>query len=495
MNIEFLGHNCFLVTHNNTALIIDPWFSDQGAFFGSWMQYPINYHLKEVAKNKLKSFKNKYIFITHEHLDHFDLDFLESINFDFNMIIPKYHGTYLRETLSTYNPEELEDNYKKNLNNDLSCSLLISDVGVNHDAAILISDGKESFLNQNDCKIFDRLNSIDVRVDYYSVQFSGANAFPSTYNYSEKVITDISLERSTSKLKNVSQGIKALNPKLFIPAAGPAIFPHLDPSLSMGNGNIFVHQDCLKDYLKINNPSIKIAYMRPGDVLDINNINENPILPPTYKELEFLKTKIVDVWSALPNKLNIADLESAIQKRLDQLDEFELSDLPVIQFVWDEKKDKGISIDLNNRLIQTGFDRGLKKFFRISASEKYFALMSNCKYRWQDISLSMRATIKRRPDIFSSLINVFIFSDVENIRDAFYTSLNIPKDRCVIKDSGGCVHEIDRYCPHQGADLSEAAIDKDGYLICPRHGWRFDLHDGGISNRTNTTINAVTLDD
>ena len=57
--------------------------------------------------------------------------------------------------------------------------LKIADIGVNHDAAILIKTDDISFFNQNDCKIFDRLGELDQDIDFYSVQFSGANAHPS----------------------------------------------------------------------------------------------------------------------------------------------------------------------------------------------------------------------------------------------------------------------------------------------------------------------------
>jgi UDP-MurNAc hydroxylase len=38
---------------------------------------------------------------------------------------------------------------------------------------------------------------------------------------------------------------------------------------------------------------------------------------------------------------------------------------------------------------------------------------------------------------------------------------------------------IQRYCPHQGEDLSHGRISDDGKTItCPRHGWTWRLADG-----------------
>ena len=56
----------------------------------------------------------------------------------------------------------------------------------------------------------------------------------------------------------------------------------------------------------------------------------------------------------------------------------------------------------------------------------------------------------------------------------------------------GKKYSIDRYCPHQGADLCSAQI-KDNKLICPRHGWIFDLDNLGNEKNSIETINAVNI--
>jgi nitrite reductase (NADH) small subunit len=41
----------------------------------------------------------------------------------------------------------------------------------------------------------------------------------------------------------------------------------------------------------------------------------------------------------------------------------------------------------------------------------------------------------------------------------------------------GSIHAIENECPHQGCPMN-AAVVKDGYISCPRHGYRFSLTDG-----------------
>ena len=38
--LYFWGHNCFFLDQTDTFLVTDPWLTPNGAFYGSWFQYP-----------------------------------------------------------------------------------------------------------------------------------------------------------------------------------------------------------------------------------------------------------------------------------------------------------------------------------------------------------------------------------------------------------------------------------------------------------------------
>jgi 3-phenylpropionate/trans-cinnamate dioxygenase ferredoxin subunit len=44
----------------------------------------------------------------------------------------------------------------------------------------------------------------------------------------------------------------------------------------------------------------------------------------------------------------------------------------------------------------------------------------------------------------------------------------------------GTIYAVENECPHQGSPMS-AAVVKDGYISCPRHGYRFSLTDGSCA--------------
>ncbi len=51
----------------------------------------------------------------------------------------------------------------------------------------------------------------------------------------------------------------------------------------------------------------------------------------------------------------------------------------------------------------------------------------------------------------------------------------------------GKIYAVENECPHQGSPMS-AAVVKDGYISCPRHGYRFSLTDGRCAEHPDFTL-------
>ena len=320
------------------------------------------------------------------------------------------------------------------------------------------------------------------------MQFSGATWHPSCFAFSDKRKAFLSEKKVMNKLNNVLNGMKTIKPKYYVPAAGPAIFPFLDINLSLGIDNIFIHHDRLDSFLKENN-FYNTVYLKPGDTFD-SKLNK-PIPPPTKEEFNEYQNDIEDTWSNIKNEFNIDYLRNEINARINQIKDINYPELPLIIFnIKDEDYEEKIFIDLNKKKIINEFTYD-SPYEELIADRKYFYLMHSGE-RWQDIYLSLRATVIRRPDIFSNLANIFIFSDEENIRDSFIDSTNISTEKISVLDDDGAEYMINRFCPHQGADLCNAAIE-DGMLICPRHGWKFNLKKDGINIESGESISAKKI--
>ena len=79
--LKFIGHAGFMYSTNNEILLMDPWMSKNGAFDSSWYQFPSNHSLGDEIRQEVESTtKEVYIYISHEHKDHFDVDYLKTLN-------------------------------------------------------------------------------------------------------------------------------------------------------------------------------------------------------------------------------------------------------------------------------------------------------------------------------------------------------------------------------------------------------------------------------
>lgn len=494
-NFQFWGHNCFSVKSKNSALIIDPWFSESGAFYSSWFQYPKNHKFKKNVLELLIQSKKSYIFISHEHQDHFDEKFLSVVPKHTSIIIPNYMDKNFRnQVLGMFeNVIELSQNKEYEIDNEIKISLIIKDIGISHDAAILVKTKNYVFFNQNDCKVFDKLHLINEKIDFYSVQFSGANWHPSNFDFPDHQKVKISSQKVKNKFKNVLNALNQLQPKYFLPAAGPAIFPFLDINLSLGVNNIFVHQQELKEFLEFNEFN-NILYLRPGQDFASNAFK--PIETPTIEDVKSYRNGIKNYWDNIPNKLDRKLLEDQILKRFSEIKDIKIINCPTLIFNYGNKfnndkttKNK-IFIDLNEKKLLDNFDYS-SNFEEIVSTEKYFYLM--CIERWQNVYLSLRANVFRKPDIVSNSLNIFLFSDISNIRNNFLSTNEINSEKVIVENKSKQRYIVNRYCPHQKADLCNAEIDEDNNLICPVHAWKFNLNNGGKDKRSNLTINSKKI--
>ena len=57
----------------------------------------------------------------------------------------------------------------------------------------------------------------------------------------------------------------------------------------------------------------------------------------------------------------------------------------------------------------------------------------------------------------------------------------------------GTIFAVENDCPHQGSPL-QATVVKDGYISCPRHGYRFNLADGNCTDHPEYTLRTYPVE-
>ena len=94
MKVTALGHAGLKAETSKATLLMDPWFSPEGAFQASWFQFPDNSHL--LSPELLSP---TAIAVSHEHLDHIDPWFLSKVPATVPVIIPRYPSPVLKQKI------------------------------------------------------------------------------------------------------------------------------------------------------------------------------------------------------------------------------------------------------------------------------------------------------------------------------------------------------------------------------------------------------------
>ena len=544
MKITFLGHAGFSVETNSTLLLQDIWTNNKGAYNSSWFQFPCNHHLTNDIVNSIKyTHKDVYIYISHEHKDHFDIDFYPLISdIKCNIIIGNFRRNKMIKYFSKF------ENFKVHLCDDLdviktkdsTITIYLVDAELNRDSGILFEHDDKRFLNLNDCKIFDRLpNLFPHGVTYLAIQFSGANWHPTCYKYSEQEYERLCNIKKDNKFNCILKTVELLKPIIYIPSAGPVVF--LDDCLIDKNfekTNIFPHIPEFQKYLKQNlSYDIICEQWMPGDIYSCNE--SNFLVQSIKTDWNNLKDIILNYKNKIPSELfnktlkydkltTIENIRQILQLKLNQLkhnldktvgDSRGLSvynDYSII-LQFHEEPNKYIKIDIckknvisidksefsynekNIGMILDIFDSTYEEdniVHETSINKPYYLIKTylwemekilDKTMDWEDWTLTFRNQLKRNPDKYMSLLHGVLYMDIEDIPflERKLHSLKITEKIRVYSD--GKPYMINRYCPHQGADLKNVVII-DNKVICPIHHWTFDLLQNGDCN---TSIDSI----
>ena len=518
--LKFIGHAGFMYSTNNEILLMDPWMSKKGAFDSSWYQFPSNHSLGDEIREEIESTsKEVYIYISHEHKDHFDVDYLKTLNLSkVNFITPKFRRDHVASVLEKLNPKSVTTPIDSEVLKigKMEIRLFLDDQEIVRDSAIGLIDFENdfTFLNLNDCKVYDRvdeLKSIFKKFDVFTCQFSGAVFHPVCYDYPEKKYKEISESKVNGKFSSVKNLISKFQPNLYVPAAGPPVF--LDPNLISINYeevNIFSSPFKFKNYLLQELPDLNVEVPVPGSsFLKIENEMgiEHPIVNPEslfdkdtiesyaneysyiFEERENQKKNYEpkDVQTRLYDELNSKLINFKIEQKMDVCMEFSLNEI----------KDSSIVINFENKSISIENKSSVdsSSSYEISCSVGDIGRLLDGYLNWEDFMLSFRHKLKRTPDVYQVAINGFLTMEKEDVPDFVDNLMRLQNQReRITVEAGGVLYSIDKFCPHQGSDLTTHQIEDDRYLICPKHRWTFDLENDGNAIGVDATINAVDLD-
>jgi UDP-MurNAc hydroxylase len=108
MKITYLGHAGFYIETPDAVVVMDPWLSPEGAFDSAWFQFPQNHHLGPWLREQLAtSSKPRFIYISHEHSDHFDPEYLATLPADVTYIIGNFQRPAVKDAVTRLRPSQV----------------------------------------------------------------------------------------------------------------------------------------------------------------------------------------------------------------------------------------------------------------------------------------------------------------------------------------------------------------------------------------------------
>ncbi|MDE2571450.1 MAG: MBL fold metallo-hydrolase [bacterium] len=513
MKITFLGHAGFCVETQHAVVVADPWLSPTGAFDASWFQLPRNHHLGALVEETLALPKAaKFVYVSHEHEDHFDRGFLETLrNRNFTLVIPRFRRPGFRRALADYRCEELiatDDGQAVSFPGG-ELKLYLDDSELNRDSALLLRAEGGVFLNLNDCRIFDRLRAIseaEGAIDVLTCQFSGASWHPTCYEYSPEEFERISEAKVMSKFVTVERAIDQLRPRIFLPSAGPVCF--LDPELFELNFSSSGIYRRAPELLRFVGPALErvgtVAFeVVPGDVLEVATGRLLPCAGDRYEDANFVSymrayaAEYADFFRerARAHALVDADetlgrLKGELERKLELLVLRERVTLP-LYYGLRERPEAWLRVDFQNGRVDRAAGIVEPAYYSIVAAAWQISKVLDGEMSWENFALSFRVRLKRVPDMYRALIHAFLTLEKGDLYRfcKMLSEIESRKDRITVT-AGGKAYAVNRYCPHNGGDLQQGWVEKDRYLVCPRHRWCFDLEEKGACTTNASSIFA-----
>lgn len=513
MNITYLGHAGFLVECGEDAILMDPWFDPHGAHAAAWFQFPANDHIDLSALERAN-----YLYISHWHRDHYDEWFLRNTSDDFKdrvtVIISDYKYKKLRDWIAACgfrNVRELSTHESLHTTGGTEIRILREDNPLFVDSAILVNHNGFTFLNANDCKMSiaeeEALTRQYGKIDLYSAQFSGATFHPTCYTYPHERLLEISNERRRTKFERVHASIMRLGATTYLPAAGPACFLSDDLfHLNLNPETVFSTSKDFKRFL--DKHAWKGTYIELYPAEQLHYDDGRPVLTR-------YENKVKDIYSldylrayATVRKqyvqetvaayvLPTSDVHNKAKEYFHRLAAHHVPELAQLANVDLEIRIDGAdggTFHLNTAtgdITSAATSTNQQRYIFTTSSFWMQALLENL-ISWEDFILSFRYTITRDPDIYNEAIIAFLYLETQKEREDYVTQhirhAQLHRERCVRTIDGKEV-EYDRFCPHNGEDLSCAQV-RDGILTCPRHFWQFDLNKNGDGINNPASIHA-----
>lgn len=267
----FINHASYIIETDNSSLIVDPWV-EGGAFDNGWSLLDKSVTNKILVEYLTKTKKAKFIWLSHEHSDHFSVPFLKALKnseVEVKFLFQKTLDGRVAQFIKQMGFSITESNDKSEvLDSELS---IVTFPYAGGDSYSLTMLNDFSILNINDCvvddekgveRVFRNYNKYTKNIDLLLTQFGYANWIG---NQDE---VEMRKESAQEKLSRISLQVNRFKPKAVIPFASFVYF--CDPENFHTNDSQNTPQD-VADLFEKQKILSNLVVLKPWDALDLTN--------------------------------------------------------------------------------------------------------------------------------------------------------------------------------------------------------------------------------
>ena len=262
--VQFVNHASIIVSNSNKSILTDPWYS--GAVFDNGWNL-----LYENSKEKIRELLTKvdYIWFSHEHPDHFSINFLNDyedflkqrkIKFIFQKTDDQRVVSFLK--MKKFEFIELPNNKEFHIDHNFSLKIQRTDF---YDSALILKINNKKIFNLNDCPLKSKSEIKSFKKKYGECDFLFTQF---SYAAWKGGIDNIDWRKyaAEEKIQTLKYQSEILSSKFTIPFASFIKFS--DNYNKYLNDSINKPRTILE---KCKNIKSKIMFLAPYQIIDLDN--------------------------------------------------------------------------------------------------------------------------------------------------------------------------------------------------------------------------------
>ncbi len=187
MRCTVLSHAGLAVDHGSQQLLVDPWIIGS-CYWRSWWNLP------EPPPELLEGLEPSAIYLTHLHWDHFHGPSLRRFDRDTPVIVPRFNNDRMKRDLHYLGFDNVKELHHAE-RYELGDGLTIQSYQFLNDSALVITDGRGTVLDANDCKIYGlplrQLLHHHPSIDLVLRSHSNASAYPYCIEGYDELFSDL----------------------------------------------------------------------------------------------------------------------------------------------------------------------------------------------------------------------------------------------------------------------------------------------------------------